>query len=156
MFYTESLGEQKVKIIQVKKCDEICNLLKKFDNLFRPQLSVVIKDFAVYSRKLEELANVYAAKIGEEVLGFIVFYANDHINKIAYGLFLAVFPHLQNKGIGHLLMNTAFRKSMEQGMTKFKIDVNKKNVNAINIYKKCGFKYLSEKNDEFDYMIKEL
>lgn len=116
----------------------------------------MIKDFTAYSKKLEKNAIIYAAKIEEEILGFTVLYANDHINNTAFGLFLGVMPHMRNKGIGHLLIDAAFRKSKEQSMTKFKIEVNKKNVNAINIYKKIGFKYLSEKDDVFDYMIKEL
>jgi len=151
----ENSREQNIELIQVKNHDDIYDILIKFDKIFDPPISKW-RELKAFSRKLEELANVFAAKIGEEVLGFIAFYANDYINNTAFGLFLGVLPQMQNKGIGHLLMDAAFRKSKEQGMTKFKAEVNKKNANAINIYKKLGFKFLAEMNEEFDYMIKEL
>lgn len=152
---SENSGEQKIELVQVKKHDDIYNILIKFDKIFDPPISKW-RELKAFSRKLEELANVYAAKSGEEILGFTAFYANDYINNTAFGLFFGVLPRIRNKGIGHLLIDVAVRKAKEQGITKFKIEVYKKNVNAINIYKKIGFSFLAEKNEEFDYMIKEL
>ena len=69
----------------------------------------------------------FIAREKDTICGFCAVYANDHISKEAYITLIAVDPLFQGKGIGRKLINTAIKKSFENGMKICKLEVNKDN-----------------------------
>lgn len=88
----------------------------------------------------------------EEIIGFIAFYSNDLISKVAYITLVAVSPEHRGKSIGKKLILECIRISVMNGMTKIKLEVNKNNENAICFYKKCGFALLEECSEKSYFM----
>ena len=91
----------------------------------------------------------------EETQGYIAFYANDDISKVAYVTLLAVRPQFQNMHIGGALLENAQDVASDKGMRFIRLEVNKKNKNAIRFYQKHGFVPLYD-TEESIYMQKEL
>lgn len=143
-------------IEQITNIQEINNIIIKFSSLFTPTLQESIQDILSYAEKLSEKAFVYAARYNDEVVGFTAFYANDFISKIAFGALIAVHPNYQNMKLGQMLMIKTFKTAKDVGMTKIKISVRKDNNKAISLYKKYGYEYLCDDNDESFFMIKDL
>ena len=61
-------------------------------------------------------------------------------------------PCFQGKGFSKLLLAQSLAFAREQGL-QIKLEVHKNNEVAINLYKKCGFKYLG---DYFVFIIRDL
>lgn len=55
---------------------------------------------------------------------------------------LAVRPDWQNKGVGSMIMDFAFRHCREEHAKSIRLDVYEKNLPAIRFYEKCGFDYI--------------
>jgi GNAT superfamily N-acetyltransferase len=58
-----------------------------------------------------------------------------------------VLPEYQGKGYGYLLLNYALQKADEFGYKIIRLDTAKDSINAISLYKKCGFYEIEKYND---------
>lgn len=148
--------DNSISIVQITNIQEICDILLKFSHLFVPTLVESIPDIFGYAKKLSEKAFVYVALYNDDIIGFTAFYANDYITQTAFGTLIAVLPDYQNRKIGQMFLTKIFNTAKEVGMTKMKLSVRKDNDKAIALYKKYGFEYLCDENDEFFFMIKDL
>ena len=144
-----------VEVKQIKKKEDILSILNEFDKVFSPSISEKVDDVLNYATKLSENAFVYVA-YGLENLGFVTLYANDDESKIAYVSFIGVKKEAQNMKIGKKLLEVCFGKSVELGMRRIKLEVQKENPNAIEFYKRNGFTYLDEASSKSVYLIKEI
>lgn len=143
------------KVRQVVSYQEIYNILYKFNNVFEPALFINSLEITDYAYKLFNNSCVFVAE-DSEIVGFISFYANDVINKVAYINQLAIEQAYQNKGIGNILMKYSLTMSKEFGMTKAKLEVAKKNKKAINFYLRNGFIINDVTSDKSYYMTRIL
>ena len=148
--------DNSIYIVQITNMQEIYNIFLKFSYLFSPPLHESIPDIFGYAKKLSEKAIFYAVLYNNDIVGFTAFYANDYITQTAFGTLIAVLPDYQNRKIGQMFMIKIFNTAKEVGMTRMKISVRKDNDKAIALYKKYGFEYLCDENDEFFFMIKDL
>lgn len=148
--------DNSISIVQITNVQEICDILLKFSHLFVPTLVESIQDIISYAKKLSEKAFVYVALYNDDIVGFTTFYANDFITKTAFGSLIAVLPDYQNRKIGQMFLTKIFNTAKEVGMTRMKISVRKDNDKAITLYKKYGFEYYCEEDNEHFLMIKDL
>jgi ribosomal-protein-alanine N-acetyltransferase len=56
-----------------------------------------------------------------------------------------ILPEYQGKGLSSLLLNKSLEFVKKKGC-QVKIEVHRKNLKAIDLYKKCGFEYLGDYN----------
>ncbi|MDB1944578.1 GNAT family N-acetyltransferase [Clostridium tertium] len=115
------------------------------------------RDFKIEDliNKLNEKANTYVVE-DSEVTGFISFYANDDVKKVAYLTLLAVLKEYQNKKIGKILLNLFIKISKEKNMEKVCLEVHNDNIKAKAFYERNGFKFYKKASEESIYMIREL
>jgi ribosomal protein S18 acetylase RimI-like enzyme len=99
--------------------------------------------------------NLYVAKIEGKIVGSIIL---SHEPEPAYdqaswevhadysSIFVvhtfAVHPAYLKNGIGMALMDFTVQHSIEERAKAIRLDVYEKNVPAIRLYEKCGFKYM--------------
>ncbi|MDU5108317.1 GNAT family N-acetyltransferase [Clostridium sp.] len=145
----------KYNIRLINKYEELKNVVKKFDKLFNPNLSD--RDFKVEDliKKLDEKAMTYVVE-DRDVVGFISFYANDDVKKVAYLTLLAVLPEYQNRRIGKLLLDIFIKIAKERKMEKLCLEVHNDNIKAKDFYGKNGFNFYQNASEKSIYMIREL
>jgi ribosomal protein S18 acetylase RimI-like enzyme len=56
---------------------------------------------------------------------------------------LAVHPDYLKMGIGRRLLQFAEEFGLENGIEAIRLDVNEKNIPAINLYESCGYQYIA-------------
>ena len=93
---------------------------------------------------------ILIAEENNQILGYLVcsFYISNY-QKSCYMDYLFVQKKERGKGIGKLLINDINQILKNKKLEKCRLDVNVKNISAINLYKKLGFKiyqYGLEKN----------
>lgn len=147
------INQYKIKLIN--KYEELKKVVDKFDELFKPNLSNRSFEIKDLIKKLNEKAMTYTIE-NEDVIGFISFYANDDIKKVAYLTLLAVLPEYQNNRIGKLLLDLFIKISKEKNMEAVCLEVHNDNVKAKEFYKKNGFKFYKKASEESIYMIREV
>lgn len=85
-----------------------------------------------------------SAKVGGNVVGILIGYPYGEMAEIGA---IYVHPEYHVKGVGKALMNEAISRFDEK--KKIKLNVVEYNVNAINFYKKLGFKVVGQIKDDF-------
>jgi ribosomal protein S18 acetylase RimI-like enzyme len=144
------------EIVQITNLFEIREIIEQFNNVFKPSLSERISSLNAYADKLHENSIFISVKKQDEVVGFASFYANDIANCMAYLTQLAVLSEFQKKKLGKLLLDSCIKISLQNGMTKMKLEVYNDNSRAIDFYKKSGFVFLEDSSEQSKFMIKNL
>ena len=86
------------------------------------------------------------AEVDEEVVGYsLVALRSDD----AHLLSIAVLPAQRNRGIGRALLSESIAKARAKGAKSFKLEVNRENLPAINLYRSLGFKAVGEVLDYY-------
>ena len=75
---------------------------------------------------------------GKTAIGFLRLKENTDKFYLIEDVFVA--PNYRNKGVAIRLLNHAFSLAKEKKRKKVSLNVQRTNTNAINLYKKCGFK----------------
>ncbi len=96
--------------------------------------------------KLEELYNdkkvfCFVAVVESKVVGWLKLSISDEDNKF-YLSSIYVLPEFQKLKIGKSMMDIAFTTAKEKGFSEIWIGVMDKNINALEWYKKIGFKFV--------------
>lgn len=151
----ETFEDPEIKIKKIKNPERIINILTDFDDVFSPSISEKIDDKTNYSIKLSENAQVYVVE-NHQNIAFISFYANSKIDKTTYITFLGVKKESQNMKLGKKLLQLCYEQSLNLGMEKVKLEVQKNNKIAIKFYENNGFSYFSDASIDSYYMIKNL
>jgi ribosomal protein S18 acetylase RimI-like enzyme len=131
---------------------DLFNLISKYNS---PEQGLLINtNVELYVEKLLNNSTILAYYT-RGIKGFIAFYNNDKANKEAFLSMLLIDESLRGKGIGPLLLEQSIRILKNQGFENYKLEVLSTNLNAINLYKKYGFKF-AESKEEFSIMQKVL
>lgn len=83
---------------------------------------------------------IYIAEIGENIIGKVNVQLISGFGGI-YGL--GVLPQYRHNGFGREILMTCIEKLNEENADKIMLQVETKNVNALNLYKSCGFEETS-------------
>ena len=104
-------------------------LKKEFDDFWNPK---ILK---------EELENKYTkyivAKINKKIVGFAGIKYNFSTVEI---MNIVTNKNYRRKGIATIMLNNLIELSKEFNVSKIELEVNEKNISAINLYQKKGFK----------------
>lgn len=104
-----------------------------------PSLSSQGIDIAKYAEKIFLNARIITLKNHGEIIGLSAFYANDDKEYVGYLTFIAIQEKFLKKGFGKkLLMKTECEAAL-LGMKKMRLEVFKRNHNAIEFYKRMGY-----------------
>lgn len=101
------------------------------------ELGLLIKEDFKDIYKIDELNQEYANILvyieDDKVIGFLEYEEHFEITDI---INIAVSFKYQNKGIGATLINYLYNNTKGN---KIMLEVKENNLNALNLYKKCGF-----------------
>ncbi len=142
-------------ILESINIDQIIEILRKFKPYLGSLRSglVEIDEIASKFYKYAKLGVVYNNK---EIIGFTSFYCNDRNNKIAFISMIAILPEYTRKGYGRKLIEEVFEYSKKEEMKKICLEVEKTNEEALNFYRKLGFKIENNTSDLSLYLCKIL
>lgn len=130
--------------------EEIYKYLEDNSDIFIPPLTNRV-NLTEYSNKIYLYAwQVWAIDSNNDKLaGFMACYFNDKVNNIGYITTISVKKEYQGKKVGYNLLNTAINYAREKDFKKIKLEVNKKNVNAMKFYYRNGFNIIQENETSF-------
>ena len=130
-----------ISIYVVHTFDDILTLLNTFNSVYTSPLSERVGLLDTSAEKLHRYAKVITAnnEFGN-ICGFAAYYKNKPDTKLAYLTQLAVAPEHRKKGIAGLLLNSFESDICTSGFERARLEVNKENTAAINLYKKYGYK----------------
>lgn len=112
--------------------------LEKINNYF-PIPLIERTDISNYTDKVLEKGYAIAYQEKEEIMGVILFYANNITTKEAYISLLGVNEKYQGKHLASNLLKEAFEIIKQNGMEKIKLYTHKTNERAKKLYEKYGF-----------------
>jgi 2-polyprenyl-3-methyl-5-hydroxy-6-metoxy-1,4-benzoquinol methylase/ribosomal protein S18 acetylase RimI-like enzyme len=117
---------------------KIIEHLQACDASFSPPLStrVQIKD---YARKIECNAMRFEAWKDDRLVGLVAAYFNDHLRRIAYITSVSIVEEFVGKGVANILLKRCVDYAKSSGIYKISLSVSKKNISAIELYKKNSF-----------------
>jgi ribosomal protein S18 acetylase RimI-like enzyme len=125
----------KIKTAGIKHV--VTHLLSCKDD-FIPALDKTV-DIAAYSKKIVENAITFEAWKNEYLVGLIAVYCNDVEKKTAFITNVSVLNEFSGKGIAGTLLKNSISYITAENFRTIKLEVNQKNKQAINLYKKHKF-----------------
>lgn len=141
-------------IVKIKEKNEILGLLKQFSPYLYEPFDERKIDLELYAEKLSEKALVYVTYLAGEAVGIICFYCNDKKRKEGYLTLLAVKTSYRKCGIATELLKLLESQCKRENMKKIKLEVNRKNEQAINLYKNLGWQNTVGEITGVNYMVK--
>ena len=141
----------KIEVPQIKeqkRINELARQIQKIHFNWRPDLFLNVEE-VISKERLKGLLNkksIYVAKIGEEIVGYIIIDIMEKDNsfiryrKLLVVDTLCVDEKYRGKGIGTKLLEYAKNLGKENNCTDMYLTVNPKNENAIKVYEKFGMK----------------
>jgi len=108
------------------------------------KLTVNIED---YAKKIREFGHTIEAWKDGILIGLVAFY----INRLKDTLFItnvSVLPDNNNNGIASLLIKNMLEYAYENSFYIIDLEVNSKNIKAISVYQKFGFKITENFDDK--------
>lgn len=91
-----------------------------------------------------EFSHLFGETDGETIVGYVcvrIMYEEAQICNVA------VLPQYRRRGIGTRLLETVADFSKVQGCERIELEVNTANVEAVELYKKCGFEVVGTRRD---------
>lgn len=125
---------------EINKADRI-NIekhLRKCSELYKPPLDTYV-DIPKYAEKIANFADTFEAWHNDEIVALIACYLNDEGRKEGYITSVSTNESFQGQGISQNLFSRLFDNVTEKGFIQLALEVNKKNIKAINFYEKIGF-----------------
>jgi len=141
----------KIEVPQIKeqkRINELARQIQKIHFNWRPDLFLNVEEVISKERLkgLLDKKSIYVAKIGEEIVGYIIIDIVEKDNsfiryrKLLVVDTLCVDEKYRGKGIGTKLLEYAKNLGKENNCTDMYLTVNPKNENAIKVYEKFGMK----------------
>ena len=127
-------------IYQIQKAgfNEVFNHLLNCKDDFIPALDETV-DIAAYSKKIVENAITFEAWENENLTGLIAVYCNDINKQTAFITNVSVLNKSSGRGIAGQLLTACVKYVTDKNFKTIELQVNKKNKQAINLYKKHNF-----------------
>ncbi|SMP14028.1 [SSU ribosomal protein S18P]-alanine acetyltransferase [Desulfurobacterium pacificum] len=135
---------QNLKILPLTQLDE--KTLKEVAAIEKASFK---DSYSLESLKRElslSFSHIFVAKENEKTAGYCILWiiGNEaEIHKIA------VAPEQRRKGIGKQLLKAVLRTLKEKNVKRVFLEVNEKNMPAINLYKSCGFKVIGRRENYY-------
>lgn len=140
---------RKAKIEDYKQIIELYKELYDAEKIFDENLSNMYEpsDTEIIKNRIKSRKEIFlVAEENNKIVGLIDGYIIDnrhHIEKVGYLDHLCVRKEYQNKGIGRYLIEKFSDKMKNKNVAYLKLNAFEKNLPAISLYKKLGFKEYS-------------
>lgn len=113
----------------------------------------------VYYTKLKKYSTFIICKHENRIVGMLLMYNNNFIERHAYITFVAVLAEYRGRGIATRLLELSFINAKEHNMNSIGLDTN--NDDAIRLYKDVGFKevdvvFMEKDKKKRFHLVKEL
>jgi ribosomal protein S18 acetylase RimI-like enzyme len=115
--------------------------LSRGDATFEPTLSSRV-DIHQYAQKLHALSVRFEAWRGEELVGLVATYCNQHDERTAFVTNVSVWTECQGLGIASHLMRQCIEHVQKNGFDLIELRVNQLSSAAVALYRKFGFQTL--------------
>jgi ribosomal-protein-alanine N-acetyltransferase len=126
--------------------------LKKCNHLFVPPLDTDL-DIKEYSKKIKKNAYTFEAWNDNSLIGLVACYLNNPETNEGYITNVSVVEKYHGHGIAKKLLMNNLTKAKQKKFTNLKLEVQKNNRKAIQLYSKLGFsKIEGNKNPSKLYM----
>ena len=139
----------------IRDKEQIYQVIKACDTAFEEPV-IGSCSFDLLFSKICNYAIFIEACANDSPLGYAAMYANDIKSRVAYLTLIAVRPDYQNMGIGSALLAKCVCCAKDYNMKLLRLEVRKRNANAISFYKKNGFVIEKECSDISFYMLRKL
>ena len=113
---------------------------------FLPPLNERV-DIPSYAKKIFEKAMTFEAWDDTDLIGLVAVYFDTGIPKSAFITNVSVIKEYMGMGIASRLLKTCIGYAVENNCFEIHLDVYKKNIAAINFYKKYNFTQSGTKGD---------
>lgn len=127
-------------------------LVSEYSKDFSPEYML---QYRASSKKPESKGNltIKVAYDQHKPIGFVAYYKKEFY--YGYILFLDVLASYRSKGIGYALLDYAVQDLKKRGVTKIGLVTRTSNIPARRLYKKYGFKEISDENGfvDFEYQV---
>lgn len=152
---SDLMAKNALEMREVLEPQEILKLLLDFKHIF-PRLDSRVENFEAFAEKFAKFAHVYAGNMDGKTCGFLAFYANDFLTKVAFISLIGMLEGYRGKRLGQQLMDFCQKCARDVGMTILRLEVDLDNYTAIAFYEKNGFVQYGEKMEKSMYMEKSL
>lgn len=134
--------------------EKLYNVLYKIEKQWTNGMANDSVSLMEYAEKIYRNAIILGAVEKDEIVGICAAYVNNKENQQAYLTYIALMMSFANKGLGTELLHIMENTAIEAGMKSMKLEVNKRNYDALRFYKKNRYNITAEKNDDSYFMVK--
>jgi GNAT superfamily N-acetyltransferase len=133
---------------KVKKANatDIFDHLKACNDNFIPPLDQKV-DLKLYAQKIMDHAITFEAWENNILTGLVAAYLNDEEKRTGFITSVSVLPGYGARGIASQLLNNCTGFATEGGFEQLQLEVDKRNMQAISLYKKHKFETVGETGD---------
>lgn len=117
---------------------DIENHLYQCSDLFDPILTSYV-NIKGYSLKIRNNADTFEAWSDKKLIGLVACYLNNFETRCGYITNVSVIKEHQGFGIAAKLISNLIEKALKLGFKSIKLEVDIKNIVAIDLYKRAGF-----------------
>ena len=143
-------------INKVNDFEEILSILKLCSDDFFDKEAMAEDKLTELASKFSRFAEFLVFCEDENVLGFVAFYNNDPLNKVAFLSMIIVRSFCQGKKLGTHMLKYIIKQCKADGTEFLRLEVNKLNTRAINFYLKYNFVKEKSATEISDYYILDL
>jgi ribosomal protein S18 acetylase RimI-like enzyme len=106
-------------------------------------------DIDAYLAKLLSTAELFISLDKGQCQGFIAYYCNDEVSRIAYVSLILVAPAYRSSKTGYLLTHMVLEQARLRGFAACRLEVRKINLQAQAFYRKLGFEQVEERAEKY-------
>lgn len=98
------------------------------------------QDVQVYIKKIREHASFLTSYSDKSCQGFVAYYCNNYASLCAFITLVLIVPEFRGKKIAHAMLKEVLNKIESRDFKECRLEVDKDNLSAINLYAKLGFR----------------
>ena len=106
-------------------------------------------DIEEYISKLISFATIIPFYTGSVLKAFVAYYSNDHLKQNAFLTLIVVEEKSRGEGLGKLLLETSINDLISKGFKNYRLEVEKSNEKALELYKKYGFQIVEVTKESY-------
>lgn len=128
------------------------SILLDYLNLFSTEPLIPLSqrvNIEEYVHKMKQSGTSFEAWSRNDLIGILVAYINDYINKRAFITYFRVKPEYRGCGIGKKLLNDLFSACQQAHFNTIGLEVDMDNTKALNLYQARGFSIILKKENSF-------
>jgi len=100
-----------------------------------------------YSRRIHDKSITFEAWVNNELIGLVAAYFNDMVDHSGYITNVSVTKDYMGLGIASELMKMSVDYAEQHNFKDIRLEIQKNNSSAINLYRKFGFVDCEERDD---------